>query len=270
MNWQKIIITGADGMVGSYVNFGIRTDRNTLDICDEKAVNSFFDKYRPEAVLHLAAETDVDLCQKNPSHGYRINVFGTYNIANAAQRLNSKMIYISSTSVFDGKRKLYSETDRPNPQNIYGRTKYLGEIIVKDIVPNYLIIRAGWMFGGGPKKDKKFTAKIIKQSNSDEIKAIRDVRGSPIFAKDLITETKKLIAQDKTGLYHIVNSGTCSRYEFAKEIIRLKNLNVRIVPVNSNFFPENISRGNEMLNSRIKKIRNWKKSLKEYIDTEWK
>lgn len=270
-NEQKILITGADGMVGSYINFGIKTDKNTLDISDEKAVKNFFDKYRPEVVLHLAAETDVDLCERDPSRGYKINTFGTYNIATAARNFNAKMVYISTTAVFDGKKnELYSEEDAPNPQNIYGRTKYLGEIMVKDIVPEYLIIRAGWMFGGGPQKDKKFVAKIIKQLNLPEIKVVNDKTGSLTFGKDLIKGIQILLKENRTGIYHLANKGLGSRYDIACEIARLLKPSVKIIPVSSDYFNLDAPRGAETLGSKIDIMRPWQEALKEYLQTEWK
>jgi len=270
-NKQKFLITGADGMVGSYINFGIKTDINILDVSNQNAVKEVFNKYRPEIVLHLAAETDVDRCEKEPSRAYRINTFGTYNVAVSARNFNAKMVYISTAAVFDGKKnELYYEEDMPNPQNIYGRTKYLGEIIVKDIVPEYLIIRAGWMFGGGPKKDKKFVAKIIKQLHLAEIKVVNDKMGSLTFAKDLIRGIQILLKENRIGLYHFVNKGLCSRYDIACEIIRLLKPSVKIVPVSSDYFNLAAPRGAETLGSKINIMRPWQEALKEYLLTEWK
>jgi dTDP-4-dehydrorhamnose reductase len=270
-NEQKILITGANGMVGSYINFGIKTDIDTLNILDQIAVEKAFDKYRPEVVIHLAAETDVDLCQREPSHGYKINTFGTYNIAAAAKNFNTKMVYISTKAVFEGKKdELHSEKDLPNPQNIYGRTKYLGEIIVKDIVPEYLIIRAGWMFGGGPKKDKKFVGKIMKQLNLPEIKAVNDKIDSTTFGKDLIKGIQILLKENRTGIYHLVNKGFTSYYDVACEIKRLLKSPVKIIPVSSDYFNLAAPRSSETLSSKIDIMRPWQEALKEYLLTEWK
>lgn len=268
---SKILITGADGMVGSYINFGIKTDINTLDILDQKAVEKAFDKYRPEIVIHMAAETDVDKCQKDPVHAYKINTFGTYNIAKSARNFNTKMVYISTAAVFDGKKNdPYFETDLPNPQSIYGRTKYLGEIIVKDVVPNYLIVRAGWMFGGGPQKDKKFVAKIVKQLDQPEIKVVNDKIGSATFAKDLVKGIQILLKEDKVGIYHLANKGLCSRYDIASEITRLLKPSIKIVPVSSDYFDLPAPRGAETISSEIDIMRPWQEALKEYLLTEWK
>lgn len=268
---SKILITGANGMVGSYINFGIKTDIDTFDISDQNVVKKVFNKYRPEIILHLAAETDVDLCEKEPVHAYLINTFGTYNIATAARNFDAKMIYISTAAVFDGKKKgLYFEENMPNPQNVYGRTKYLGEIIVKDTVPKYLIVRAGWMFGGGPQKDKKFVAKIIKQLHLPEIKVVNDKMGSLTFAKDLIKSIQILLKENRIGLYHLSNKGACSRYDVACEIIRLLKPSVKIIPVSSDYFNLAAPRGAETMGSKIDIMRPWQEALKEYLLTEWK
>ena len=270
-NEQKVLITGANGMVGSYIDFGIKTDIDTLDITREENVKEIFDAHQPKIVIHMAAETDVDKCEKEPGHAYKINTLGTYNIANYARKFNAKMVYISTSAVFDGKNdKLYYEEDLPNPQSIYARTKYLGEIIVKDIVPEYLIIRAGWMFGGGPQKDKKFIAKIIKQLNLPEIKVVNDKMGALTFAKDLVMGIQILLKENKVGVCHLVNRGICSRYDIALEIAQILKSSAKIIPVSSDYFNLAVPRGNETMGSKIDIMRPWQKALKEYLLTEWK
>ncbi len=270
-NEQKVLITGANGMVGSYIDFGIKTDIDTLDITREENVKEIFDAHQPKIVIHMAAETDVDKCEKEPGHAYKINTLGTYNIANYARKFNAKMVYISTSAVFDGKNdKLYYEEDLPNPHSIYARTKYLGEIIVKDIVPEYLIIRAGWMFGGGPQKDKKFIAKIIKQLNLPEIKVVNDKMGALTFAKDLVMGIQILLKENKVGVCHLVNRGICSRYDIALEIAQILKSSAKIIPVSSDYFNLAVPRGNETMGSKIDIMRPWQKALKEYLLTEWK
>jgi len=270
-NQQKILITGADGMVGSYIDFGIKTGIDTLNITDENAVKEAFEKYQPEVVIHMAAETDVDKCEKDPTHAYKVNTIGTYNIAAYAKKFNAKMVYISTSAVFDGKKNTpYYEDDLPNPQSVYARTKYLGEIIVKDIVPNNMIVRAGWMFGGGPEKDKKFVSIIAKKLDQQEIKAVNDTMGGLTFAKDLVSAIKTLLKENKTGIYHLSNKGLCSRYDIACEIAKLLNPSIRVIPVSSDYFPSKAPRSNETIASHTSTMRPWQEALKEYLLTEWK
>jgi len=269
---QKTLVTGADGMLGSYVDFGVKTDVNTLDVSDKNAVEEAFKKYKPKIVLHLAAETDVDRCEKEPERAYRINTIGTYNIAIAARHFNAKMVYISTGGVFDGKKnEPYTEEDIPNPQNVHWQTKFLGEVITKDIVPKFLIIRAGWMFGGGPQKDKKFVAKITKQLHLSEIKVVSNVIGSPTFAKDLIEGIKILLKEKKVGLYHLANKGVCSRYDIACEIVRILKASTKVIPVSSGYFNLDAPRiASEAMCSKIDIMRPWQEALEEYLLTEWK
>jgi len=269
---QKTLITGAGGMMGSYIDFGIKTDSDILDVSDIKSVERAFEKYKPEIILHMAADTDVDRCEREPDRAYRINTIGTYNIAVTARRFNAKVIYISTGGVFDGKKKEpYTEEDVPNPQNVHWRTKFLGEVMVRDIVPEFLIVRTGWIFGGGPKKDKKFVGKIVSLLNSPEIRAVSDTIGSPTYAKDLVAGIKILLKENRTGIYHLVNKGTCSRYDIACEIIRILGAQVKVVPVASAYFNLSAPRvASEALSSRVDIMRSWKEALRVYLSTEWK
>ncbi len=177
---SKVLTTGAGGMVGSYIDFGIKTTRRDLDITDLNETVKVIKSHKPEAIIHLAAETDMERCERDPKHAYLINSIGTYNVAIAAKEIGAKLVYVSTIGVFGGDSSgAYCETSEPNPQNYYGRSKYLGELIVKGMLDDYIIARAGWMFGGGPLKDKKFVAKIIKQLKSKEIKAVNDISSSP-------------------------------------------------------------------------------------------
>ena len=272
INLEKVLITGANGMVGSYVDFGIKTSRRSLDITDLNEVLSVCRKYKPSAILHLAAETDVDRCERDPEYAYMVNAVGTYHMAVAAKELGIKLIYVSTAGVFDGTKKTsYNEKDVPNPQNYYGRTKFLGELAVRGILDNYIIARVCWMFGGGPEKDQKFVAKIIKQLGNKEIKVVTDQIGSPTFGKDLITGIKKLISQDARGIYNLANSGVCSRYQFAEMIVKNLGKKTKVIPVKMSDFKMDAPRTfNEGMVSKVKTQRSWQSALKEYLETEWK
>jgi len=268
---ERVLTTGASGMVGSYVNFGIRTDCFSLDVTNLKKVLNTCQKYKPQVILHLAAETDVDRCERDPKAAYIINSVGTYNMAVAAKEVSAKLIYISTAGVFDGKKEgPYTEKDEPNPLNYYGRSKYLGELAVQGILKNYIIARADCMFGGGPAKDKKIVAKVIEQFNKPEIFGVNDNSNSPTFGKDLIAAIKKLIADDETGIFHLANKGTCSTYEFIKEMVGVLRPDIKVTSVNSNFFKLDAARwANKGLVSRVDLMRPWQKALKEYLETEW-
>ena len=156
---SKVLITGANGVVGSYIDFGIKLDHRSLDITDLNEVLSVVSKHSPKFIVHLAAETDVERCERDPQHAYIVNSIGTYNIALAAKSVGAKMIYISTSAVFDGLDGPYTENDACNPQSYYAKSKFLGELIVQGVLDDYVIGRACWMFGGGSKLDKKFISK---------------------------------------------------------------------------------------------------------------
>lgn len=272
INLEKVLTTGADGMVGGYVNFGIRTNHRSLDVTDLKEVLKVCDKYKPEVILHLAAETDVDLCERNPEYAYLINCLGTYNMAVAAKELGAKLVYISTSGVFDGvKQGPYTEEDEPNPKNYYARSKHLGEIIVKEILKNYLIARIDSVFGGGPAKDRKMVAAIVQQFNKPEIMAVKDQISSPTFGKDLISALKKLIENDTRGVFHLANKGFCTIYEFVKEIVDTLKPEIKVTPVESSYFNLDANRWkNKGMISKLDLMRPWREALKEYLETEWK
>lgn len=268
---SKTLITGASGMVGSYVDFGIKTNSQQLDIIDFHETLKVIKRYNPKVVLHLAAETDVDLCERDPEHAYMVNSVGTQNILIAAHTVHAKVVYVSTAGVFDGsKSDAYRENDTPNPQNHYSRSKFLGEKLLNSMFDDFLIVRPGWMFGGGPKKDHKFVGKVISLLSKGEIKAVNDKTGSPTYAKDLIVKIKELILNNEQGIMHVANSGVASRYDMATVIARTLRPNTNVTSVDSSFFPQGVARINtEAITSLKVKMRPWEDALQEYLRTEW-
>jgi dTDP-4-dehydrorhamnose reductase len=201
-----------------------------------------------------------------------VNAIGTYNVALAARRVRAKLVYVSTAGVFDGnKKEPYTEEDEPNPQNVYGRTKYQGEVMVRDLAPDYLIARSCWMFGGGPGVDKKFVSKIIRQLDQDEIKVVDDKIGSLTYGRDLASAIKQLLIQNRTGLFHLTNRGFCSRYEVAEQIVKILGASAKIIPVDSTEFTLAAARStSEAMASKLDIMRDWREALGEYLLEEWK
>jgi len=261
-------------MVGTYIDFGVKTDQKTLDVTDLAAVMAAVKKHKPNVIIHLAALTDLDLGEKNPTLAYNVNSIGTYNMALAARAVKAKLVYISSTGVFDGiKKGPYTEADVPNPQNYYGHSKYVGELIIESMLTDYIIGRCCWMFGGGPAQDKKFIAKIIAQLKNPattEIKALSDVKGSPTYGKDLVAALKKLIEKDARGIFHLTNEGVCSRYDVAAVIVKTLRPEVEVTAVDSAYFNLPAKRvTNESAKSKVTLMRPWQEALTEYLHDEW-
>ena len=225
---MKLLVTGSTGMLGSSMipilvkrGYEVVTSNflySHMDITDIEQVRKTAKLACPDMILHLAAETDVDRCERELLHAYNVNTWGTRNVARACKLLKIPMLYVSTIGVFYGdKKEPYNEEDEPNPANIYGRSKLIGEEWVKKLVKDYFIVRAGWMMGGGPTRDKKFVGKIIRQIQAGvtEIKAVTDKVGSPTYAPDFCEVVANLIATKEYGLYHCTNHGYPSRYDVA-------------------------------------------------------
>jgi dTDP-4-dehydrorhamnose reductase len=288
MKIEKILVTGAAGMVGSYIErvfhgydlvlSDIRDGFLKLDIRDPKIVVEIFEREKPSIVLHLAAETDVDFCEREPDNAYHTNALGTQNVALACQKIDCPVVYISTAGVFWGDNpEPYTEFDNPLPKNVYGRSKLKGEEVLMSLCRRYYVVRAGWMIGGGA-KDKKFvgfmTRKIL--NGETELKMVNDKFGSPTYAKDLLEGIRWLIHTGYYGLYHMVNSGSVSRCDVGKEILRiLKKTDVSVIPVSSAFFPLSAPRARSEVMRNLKldmlghpPMRTWQEALKEYLTKE--
>lgn len=292
---MKILVTGSDGMLGSalcptLLNRGynvIATDLSpsnegtkSLDVRNFDRVKDMVEKIKPDIVMHLAAETDVDKCEVEPDHAFLTNTIGTQNVALVCQKLNIEMVYISTLGVFYGdKPEPYTEFDEPNPINVYGRSKLEGEKIVQNLLNKFYIIRAGWMVGGGPKKDKKFIGKIIKQINeTSKLKAVNDKIGSPTYTYDFSKCLADLIQTGYYGLYHCTNKGVGSRFDVAKKIVEfMAKTDVTVEPVSSAYFPLPAARARSEMSRNYKlellgldSTRHWEEALQDYINTFWK
>ncbi len=177
--------------------------------------------WRPELVVHAAAYTDVDGCERDPELAFRVNAVGTQHVALAALRAGAAMLHISTNEVFDGSRRdLYREWDCPNPMSIYARSKAAGEQIVRDLLAGrFYIVRIAWLFGPG---GANFVTKILAAAEgSRELRVAADEFGNPTYAPDLAAAVLKLVATGHFGVYHLTNAGFCSRFDFAREIMRL-------------------------------------------------
>lgn len=270
-------------MVGSYVakvfnNYEIiSTDIEILDVRDPKAVLEAVDGLAPDVVLHLAAATDVDRCEQEPDWAFHTNAIGTQNIALACRKHNVILVYISTAGVFWGdKLTPYTEFDAPNPANVYGHSKLAGEQIISMLLDRFYIVRAGWMIGGS-ERDKKFVGKIARllAPNPKEIRAVNDKFGSPTYARDLLLGIVELLETNYYGLWHMVNNGTCSRYDVALQMKRIMRKDTNVIPVSSAHFPLPAprARSEAMRNYKLELIglppqRSWEEALEEYLYTE--
>lgn len=287
---MKVLITGAAGMLGAAVVDRLRYEKCAvvatarrsggkfiaMDIGDWQGVMRMIKDCAPDLVLHLAAETDVDRCERETDHAYAINAFGTENVARACAESGAVMAYISTGNVFDGEKiGPYTEYDQPGSINAYGQSKLAGERIVEQILNEYFIFRAGWMVGGW-EIDKKFVYKMVQLCRTEsELKVVDDKFGSPTFTGDFAAVMMSVVATRRYGLYHLANRGAASRWEIACEIVRLlgKEGEIAVTPVSSAEFPLPAPRPrSEMLRNLklellgLDPMPEWRESLRQYIE----
>ncbi len=253
----------------------IATDIPELNITNIPQINEWVSKHAPDIILHLAAMTDVDGCEKNPQAAFKINVNGTKHIVDVCHKNKIQLLYISTSDIFDGTKKTpYIETDSPNPINQYGKSKYEGELYVRQTLPNSYILRTCWLFGGGA-DDKKFVARIIEQARiKKSLDVVNDIYGSPTYTKDLAAAILKITGNNRPGIYHTANSGCCSRYEIAEKIVKYAGISgCKIKGVSGNKFPSIAPRPRmaaiksiNLPNAGLTDLtRPWQEALKDYI-----
>jgi dTDP-4-dehydrorhamnose reductase len=284
---SKILITGAEGMLGSAVlgqaaeRFSsIPTTFQDLDITDSAKIGQRFKEEGPQIVVHTAAYTDVDGCEKNPEVAYRVNVEGARNIAQACRETGAALIFISSDYVFDGEKRIpYTEQDPANPLGVYGKNKLEAEAIVRRLLTEHLIIRSSFLFGKGK---KGFVEKILEQARRNKtIKVVGDKYGSPTYVNDLagaILSLCDLLVQGKfafsdNNIINITNSGFCSWLEYAQKAVEFSGIKgITILPARLADFPFVAKRPvfSVLDNSKFKGItgktlRPWQEALKEYL-----
>lgn len=254
----------------------IRSKDNTADITDFNEMVGLLKRIKPDIVIHAAAYTDVDGCELNPDKAYQVNGEGTRNVAEACRNQKAFLVYLSTDFIFDGtKAGPYIEEDKPNPINIYGQSKLMGENFIKELLDDYLIIRTSWLFGKG---GKNFVDTIMEKARIKKVfKVVNDQFGSPTYAVDLAEAITELLLTSNLQLatLNITNSGSCSRYELAREILRIKGMEeVILEPATSEeiSYPARRPKMSVLDNLRFEKIygrklASWQDALKRYLTT---
>lgn len=271
---MTVLITGGTGQLGSELKKLLTEKKITflsvgskeLNITDEKAVNHFIKELKPTIIYHCAAYTAVDAAEDEGKElNQAVNIRGTEIIAKAAEEVDATFVYISTDYVFDGTNLgEYKETDLTNPQSEYGRAKLAGEQIVQKLVSKHYIVRTSWVFGEFG-KNFVFTMQRLAETHP-KLTVVADQIGRPTWTRTLAEFVYYLIEQKaEYGIYHLSNEGSCSWYEFAKEI--LKGQEVEIVPVTSAEYPQKANRPKHSVMDLSKaksigfKISTWKEAL---------
>ena len=245
-------------------------------------VRDGFRAVRPELVLHLAAETSLEISDTDQDHAYLTNTIATKYVALQARSAGIPMVYISTAGVFDGVKKgAYTEFDRPNPVNTYGASKYEGEQIVASIVEQHYLIRAGWMVGGGAAKDHKFVSRIVNQlrDGATTIYAVTDKLGTPTYTPEFSRCLLGLLDSEMYGLYHMACGGEGSRHDVAARILQvLGRDDVELVGVGSEFFAEeffSVRPDSEIMRNMVLDLQgmntmpDWPDAVADYLHTEF-
>lgn len=271
---MRILVTGGGGNLASYAG-AVFADHDPvllthadLDVRNTAALTRAAKDVCPDVILHLAALTDVDFCELHPREALMTNAQGTWNVCQTARDCDAKLVYVSTAGVFSGdKSSPYIETDSAYPANVYGWAKLAGEQTAD------LVVRSGWMFGGGPVRDRKFVGMIVRQiqQGATTVRAVDDKTGSPTYAPDLLRTVLGLLERDETGVFHGANAGVASRFDVACRIRDRLNPDCEVVPVKSDAFPLPAPRADSeaMISERLNGLtpRLWTVALDEYLDT---
>ena len=276
---MRILVTGASGQLGYDVERELErrgiehlgTSSRELDITDREAVERLMAAYRPDAAIHCAAYTKVDLAEDEPEQCWAVNVDGTRNLAAACRKISAKMVYISTDYVFPGTgEQFYEVTDPVGPVNAYGRSKLAGELAVQSLLETYFIVRISWVFG---KNGNNFVKTMLRLAETKaELSVVCDQIGSPTYTADLAPLLCDMVQTERYGIYHATNEGVCSWAEFAEAIFELAGKQVTVHPIPTSEYP---TRAVRPLNSQMRKeslsgngfetLPEWKDGLARYL-----
>jgi dTDP-4-dehydrorhamnose reductase len=249
-----------------------------LDFRDYNEYLSEVSSFGADALFHLGAHTSLEQCELNYNETYTTNTLAVENAVHIANRLDIPLLYISTAGIFDGAQESYDDWDEPNPLGHYARSKLAGERFVVSNCRRYLVCRAGWMMGGGPRKDKKFVQKVMSQikAGSSELFVVDDKLGTPTYTIDFARNVDLLLGHELWGVYNMVCNGATGRLEVASHIVKTLGLEnkVKVTPVPSEFFskeyfaarPASERLISSKLNLRgLNIMRDWRVCLEEYL-----
>ncbi|SDF71637.1 dTDP-4-dehydrorhamnose reductase [Sporolituus thermophilus] len=273
----KVLITGANGQLGRALQrqFSgkyalVLCDLSELNITSFTACRDAVRTYRPDIIINAAAYTNVERAEDEPDAAYAVNAIGAHNLALACRESGTKLVHISTDYIFDGEKgAAYGEYDSPNPLSVYGKSKHLGEQLIRDTGGRYFIVRTAWLYGDG----HNFVRTMLRLANErTEISVVADQHGTPTYAADLAKFIEQLMHTKYYGIYHVTNAGSCTWYEFACKIFEYAGKKVSVRPIKTEDYPTKARRprysvlDNYMLKLRgFDALRPWEEALKDYI-----
>ena len=282
---RRLLVVGAKGMLGrdlvDTLRFSFRTDQDwevlgwdidEIDIQEENTTFTKIESIQPQIVINVAAYTDVDGCESNEEKAFAVNAEGMRHVALGASKCGAKVVYMSTDYVFDGEKKEpYLEEDPPHPLNVYGRSKLKGEQYVQELVEDSLIVRSQWLYG---KHGKNFVNTILREAREKRVVSIVDDQiGSPTYTVDLATAISTLIQRRAHGIFHVVNSDSCTWFAFGQAILKLSGMpEVKVIPISSKELGRPAARPlySVLSTQKLKReismtLRPWSQALREYI-----
>lgn len=280
---MKVLVTGATGQLGTDISKELEKreieyagiNSRDCDITSLKAVERVISNISPEIIIHCAAYTAVDKAEEEAEKCYMINGKGTENVVKVCKELGITLVYISTDYVFDGTgERPWRVDDERFPMSVYGKSKYMGEKAVEEILKKYFIIRVSWIYG---KHGSNFVKAILKKSETEPcIKVVADQIGTPTYTADIAKTIVEIIKTDKYGVYHVANEGYCSWYEFARSVFEKVGRDVEVLPIASE---EYSAKAKRPLNSRLDKsvlvengfslLPSWEDALERFLAEYW-
>jgi dTDP-4-dehydrorhamnose reductase len=274
----KILVLGSNGNLGNEL-LGVLSDLNPvgwdkeqLDITDEEAVWDKITEFKPDVVFNCVAYNAVDKAEEDRMTAESINGYGVGNVAKACKATGATLVQYGSGMVFDGNKSAgYDEDDATDPVNAYGRSKLLGEMEILENMENFYIFRTSWLFGKtgpGAGNKKSFIEIMVEKAALKKINVVEDEVGKPTYTLDLAQASRAVVEMGKPfGIYHLTNSGIASRLDWAREIFRIKNLPVEIIPIKGEDIERKAKRPHfEVLNNtKFIELRPWMEALKEFL-----
>jgi dTDP-4-dehydrorhamnose reductase len=281
----RILLFGSNGQLAR--DLALRLAEHTvvprtheqLDIRDAETVTRSVSESNPDFIINTAAYHRVDDCEDHPELAFGVNAAGVYNLARAAQLHKSVLVHFSTDYVFDGSKALpYTEADRPNPLSIYGMSKLAGERLIERYCEKYFILRTCGLYGAGGSASKggNFVRSILRAAeNKKPLRVVDDQIVTPTSTADLAHKVSELIEHNAYGIYHMTNTGECSWFDFAHEILRLGGISAEVTPVSAQEFGANAQRPaySVLDNARLRALgisdfRTWHEALAEFLRAE--
>lgn len=296
---ERVLVTGGQGQLGEELALFLKEQnrlggeplevwapgRQDLDVADLEgtlsAVRSAFGGRGPDVVVHAAAQANVDACELDPDMAYRVNALGARNVAVACRESGTRMVYISTDYVFDGtKGSGYTEYDPVNPTSVYGHSKLMGEVHVREQVHDHYIVRTAWLYGRAGRNN--FVRAVLRLAldwragTGKEIRMVNDQVGGPTHTLDLAAALWQLVRRPTYGTFHLTNSGGCSRFEFTRKILEVAGMDdVPVQPVTTDAFPRPARRPaySVLENAAWRReghapLRSWEDALADYLRTQ--